>query len=224
MDEDKKVYSVEETIEGYAQRVQKNHPVLEKYWADDLIWSELNIVKGGILNCFTIGCAMAGVTLTNYLLEWTMKLALIYNDVGFVSIGQVNDLDAYAEAHKNYSNENLFETINRCAERGLITDTLKDRLHKYRQSIRNGFSHASPKSTFKDASSRFVMFSFKDLVPSPVKETKISTLPPFLQAYAVRDFAEANALPYFDLVYQAIKEVEQVIGAKHQHPSQPKKS
>lgn len=59
------------------------------------------------------------------------------------------------------------------------------------------------------------MGSFRTGETSEVTEVKISELPPFIQAYAISDFVEGNALPYFKLVYKVIKTAEQNIAVKH---------
>lgn len=208
-----------ETIkEQLIERLATNAPHLLGYLNDKIEWEELSPIKGEVVNCLMLGLGMSSITLTNHLLERSLKLALIYNDVGLVPLSKIEDIEAYSASNEKYDSLNLNDTIDKCFENGLISDKTKEQLHEYRKKIRNGFSHASQKKIFGDSTAKFVMGNFLTGTTSEVKNVKIAELPPFIQAHAITDFVEKHALAYFELVYDVIKTAEAIIAEKHKKP------
>jgi hypothetical protein len=170
----------------------------------DSIIKELNF-------CLLLDLYQASITLTNHLLEKSLKLLLIYNESGkkYVNdLSKINEL--YGEASRKYNSKDLNDTINITCSKGLITKEEKKVLHVYRDRLRNGFSHSDMGKIFKDAKIPLIMGSFSNPEKFEKWEAKVSEVP-FLQGIAQETLAESLALEYYKFVYNIIKKKIEIL-------------
>lgn len=176
------------------------------------VFCEFDHVIYEINNCLIMQLNKASITLTNYLLERLLKLALIYNEAGIGPVQDLNDLDAkFKEPNRKYGSILLNESIKKCKEFDLITDSEEIILDKkVRDLLRNGFAHADSKKILKDLPDESKMYQGSFSNPnSELKEITLNTkINPTFQAIHMDDYATSNALPYYDFVFNLIGLIE----------------
>lgn len=187
--------------------IANNFGRLYPYLEENFKWPEVNYVKDEICKCLMLNYYQAAITLTNHLLERILKLGLIYLEVGCRTAEDMSKVgDKFRPAIERYEDMILNKTINLSCSKQIITKDRKQALHRYREIFRNGFSHADMTKILGEVQGRFVQGSFKGENTSKVFNLKFSEVP-FLQGVAQRDFAEANAFYYFQIVLGTVEEV-----------------
>jgi hypothetical protein len=152
-----------------------------------------------INTCLIFECFFASITLTNHTLEKLLKSALVYNETGIkeVSIKDLNN--HYRAAHQKYQGEDLYQTINRCCGKGLITKQHKRYLQdEVREQLRNGFSHSDPNKII-DHKTEKIAYMARD-PKNPDKELTDLKLNPRLQSQIISSIVEKKAFPYYQNV------------------------
>lgn len=177
------------------------------------VFCELGSVVYEVNNCLILGLYKASITLTNYLLERLLKIALIYNEAGIGPIEDLSNLDEiFREPNEKYNAIVLSQSIKKCRELELVTESEAKVLDKkIRDLLRNGFSHADSTKILKDMPNESKMFqgSFsnpKGELKGIIINTKIN---PVFQAIHMSDYAIQNALPYYDFVFNLIFRIEE---------------
>jgi hypothetical protein len=198
---------------NFTTNLNNNYSKVFKYLEPRFeVFCEFDHVIYEINNCLIMQLNKASITLTNYLLERLLKLALIYNEAGIGPVQDLNDLDAkFKEPNRKYGSILLNESIKRCKESDLITDGEEIILDKkIRDLLRNGFAHADSKKILKDLPDESKMYQGSFSNPnSELKEITLNTkINPTFQAIHMDDYATANALPYYDFVFNLIGLIE----------------
>ena len=202
--------SIERNI---STNIGKNYDKISKYLEPNFeVFCDLDGIIYEVNQCLLLGLHKASITLTNYLLERLLKLALIYNAAGLDPVQDLNELDAKFEGpNKEFGSIVMNESIQRCKKFKLITDSESDVLHKtIRALLRNGFAHADSSEILKDVPDESKMYQGSFSNPNAeLKEVTINTkINPTFQALHMSDYAMHQALPYYDFVYNLIVRIE----------------
>jgi hypothetical protein len=182
------------------------------------VFCELDSVVYEVNNCLILGLHKASITLTNYLLERLLKIALIYNEAGIGPVEDLNNLDdVFREPNEKYNAILLSQSIKKCKEFELVTESETEVLDKkIRDLLRNGFSHADSTKILKDLPSQSKMFQGSFSNPTgELKEITINTkINPVFQAIHMSEYALQNALPYYDFVFNLVFRIEKRLKEK----------
>ncbi|MEM6718017.1 MAG: hypothetical protein AAF611_01745 [Bacteroidota bacterium] len=197
---------------SFSEKLNKNFPEYSKYFDFELeIFSEFNTLIFEINKCLILELSRASITLTNYLLERLLKLALINNETGIGPFPIENWNDIFEQPNKKYNSLSLNNTIKKCKELKLITEEEEKFLHKtIRKLIRNGFSHADSSAILSKLPDNTKMFQGSLTNPNEdLKEVNINQkVIPVFQAIQMENFAKSYAHPYFDFVFNLIFLIE----------------
>ncbi|SEM14187.1 hypothetical protein SAMN04488008_11028 [Maribacter orientalis] len=184
---------------------------IKPFFEDELtVLDNLKEVRTEICYCIFFGLNQAAITLTNHLLEDTLKTGLLYSEYGVKLLNDLNDMDTfYKDGLDKYNGLDLSGTINRSCSKGLISKEEKKILHEFRERLRNGFSHSDSRKIFKDIKVPFWMGSFRDIDEEKLnfKECSISDIPQF-QGLAKSELAKNHSFHYFNCVYGILKKIE----------------
>ncbi|MCD0475411.1 hypothetical protein LPB87_13520 [Flavobacterium sp. EDS] len=198
--------------QGILKRVNKNYNEVSNFLNPQFeICSELNTIIYEINTCVLLDLHKATITLTNYLLERLLKIALIYNEAGIGPVEDLNDLDnIFKEPNRKYGDITLEKSIKKCREFDLITDDEECILHeRIRKLLRNGFSHADSSKILKDLPDEYKMFQGSFSNPNEVREVFLNTkINPTFQALHMTEYATLQAFPYYKFVFNLIFKIE----------------
>ncbi len=127
-----------------------NYEVIRNVFNKEYGYPEFDPLRDEICKCVLCDLHQAAITLTNHLLESSLKkcLAMTYS----ISNKQ-NDIkleDTFKEGITKFDQLNLDDTINRACTQGLITKEQKKVLKKFKDEYRNPYSHAITSQIFKD--------------------------------------------------------------------------
>ncbi len=191
----------------YHERVNKNFEAIADLITTPYNWSLLDAIKLEICDCILIGASQAAVTLTNHLLEKSLKALLKYNEPNNQNYTDTAEIEAHFENLNNlYGGEILNNTIYACVEKELISDEQGQKLHEFRKKFRNAFGHADPKKTFGETKKRVGIYN-----PFVHKEFKFTDVKvanfPFLQYTTQKEIANSECVNYFRFVDGVIKDV-----------------
>ncbi|OIQ16631.1 MAG: hypothetical protein BM557_09985 [Flavobacterium sp. MedPE-SWcel] len=158
----------------------------------------------------------ASITLTNHILERLLKLALIKDELKLERINFEKWNETYtADKFEEINNSTMFDTIKKCHERKLIDDEEKEHLTYIRQSIRNGFSHYTPKAILKDNYDTKT-FTLRDRNHNEIKKIEMNYKDiPIFQSHYIDQFTREHALEYFDYVFVLINSIKNNLMIKH---------
>lgn len=168
------------------------------------ILTPLSPIISQICNCLLIDAHISAITTTNFLLERTLKLALIIkagNGKTYTGNGKIENI--FKKETLAFDKLDLSETITIASERKLITPEKKAELNKYRKEFRNAFSHAEYTKVFKDAK---IQATIGHLSSPNVTKTEMVSIAstPLFQGPAISVFCKQYAFPYFSNVFELI--------------------
>jgi hypothetical protein len=186
-----------ENIDNYG------HLIFEKF-----NWPILDSVRNEICECLIIGCSQAAITLTNHLLEKSLKMFLFHVKPSTQNYTDAKEIEAhFKKMNEMHGNKDLHDTINNCCTKGLISKDEKLQLHIFREKFRNAFGHAQPDKTFGQVEKKVLVFNPMKHVEIPKPEmVKISDFP-FFHDYKQKEIADSNCGEYFCYVDSLIKRV-----------------
>jgi hypothetical protein len=134
-------YRIEQFIKELNLKIPFNHLGIEEIFNFEYDYLELDSLRDEVCKCIICGLNQAAMTLTNHLLESSLKKCLIMR----FSIENKNDKTELTDTFKDgidlYDDKLLDETINRACSQGLITK--KKTFKKFKDDFRNPYSHAS---------------------------------------------------------------------------------
>lgn len=168
-------------------------------------WPEIDILKYEVCVCIIFSLNQAAITMTNHMLESFLKYALGYKqsiqDERFKeTVGDINALtDILSTLFEIDDGKTLNDTINKSCTLGIITKEDKKILHKYRESIRNAYSHAEKRKIHENKEIPVQLAKINDLTGIQVQQESIQKIlhMPFIHGLAQLEHAKANAIPYF---------------------------
>lgn len=113
-------------------------------------YPELDPVRDEICKCIICNLPQATITLTNHLLESSLKkcLAMKYS----IDNKQDNKMieNAFKDGIEKYDKCDLEQTINQACSNNLISREQKKQLKQFKANFRNPYSHATASEIFKD--------------------------------------------------------------------------
>lgn len=196
---------------AFSDSLNKNFDEYSKYFDFELyVFPELGTFIFEINKCLILGFNRAAITLTNHLLERVLKLSLIYNETGIGPKPIETWESVFSDPNKKYTSIKLANSIEKCKKEELLTQSEKDILiSTIRTLMRNGFSHADPSEILEGLpnESPFFQGSFSD--PTELKKVNLNQkVIPIFQSIQMDNFANQNALSYFDFVFRLMKNID----------------
>lgn len=190
-----------------------NYPRVKSAYDKPYDMPELDPLRHEIALCIMFGLHQASITLTNHLIEWFIKLMLIYNH----SIINEKPMDKsktivdnleehFSDGIKNYINKDMSDTIRAAKSLGLLTKEQWKELDKIREDFRNAFGHADSSKIFKESEIGLTGVSIDDdkFRTDEKISVKISNVP-IIQGLLKIEFAKKNAIPYFLYIDELIR-------------------
>jgi hypothetical protein len=202
-------------VEELNKTIFLRYKTIEKLFENQYDYAELDPVRSEICRCLICGLNQAAITLTNHLLEMALKTCLIFKYSKKNKGSDIDIFDFFDEGIQKYDDIDLGQSINAACSAGLITKEQKIRLHNFRETFRNAYSHASLEKTFGNNSTKAKVVTTKDFNSieelgkiafdrSTDKEVKLSKLPIF-RGIAQAICAEQSCVPYFVEVDEIIR-------------------
>lgn len=106
-------------------------------------YATLDPIRNEICKCIICGLFQASITLTNFLLERSLKHCL---SVGYIKENKRENINldrTWIERITTYDKLELGDTINRACTQGLITKEQKNQLKDFKIKFRNPYSQAN---------------------------------------------------------------------------------
>jgi hypothetical protein len=189
------------------QRVQRNFEKITDIINAPYNWPLLDSIRNEICDCILVDSTQAAVTLTNHLLEKSLKALLMHSEPSNQNYTDAAEIEAHFENLNNqYGGMMLNRTIDTCAEKGLITAEQASKLHDFRGKFRNAFGHADPQKTFGERKKRVGIFNPYVHNEVQAAEVKVANFP-FLQDTTQKQIADSEGVDYFRYVDGVIKDV-----------------
>jgi uncharacterized UPF0160 family protein len=200
---------IERYIEKLSVKIRENYLKTQAITDGNLRWNELNPIRNEIFTALNCKLYHAAITLTTFFIERMMKLALIYNEAGYATAFDENNI-AYAAAVDKYDNGDFTfaKSLKKCCSLGLMTKEQKVKLENERERTRNGFAHGSASKILENKESRFIIQA-KDSDIGIEYRIPAKYSHPFLQAVAFQDVVRSRAFAYFQLAHDTLRMLEE---------------
>ena len=211
---------INQFIDELNQTIAPNYQITKEIFNREYGYPELDPLRDEICKCLICGLYQAAITLTNHLLESSLKkcLAIKYK-IEHENV-QLELKDAFKKSIEKYDKMELNMTINQACSQNLISKTQKKRLHKFREDFRNAFSHAESSKIFEDLSIPVNILSIeknegpedvmKKFFSSPNSELTIKDFLP-IQGILQAKYAQITAIPYFCAVDKIIRDMVAIL-------------
>jgi hypothetical protein len=134
---------IEQFVKELNSCIIPNYDIISDIFNIEYGYSELDPIRDEICKCIICGFYQATITLTNHLLEKSLKFCLLFkydleNKAKDVEMG-----DYSTEAIDKYDRLSLNETIKFAFGQKLITSEQEKVLKQYKNDFRNSYSHAN---------------------------------------------------------------------------------
>lgn len=193
----------------------ENYKKIRRIFKNEYHLPEVDPLRNEICTCLILGLYQAAITLTNHLLEKYLKIALIYSETkDKIKTDNVESL--FKPSVDNYSNKGLSTTINACCTKGIITKAQKKDIEHFKDTIRDPFSHADMKETFKDmtipAQIGKIDYDCKEDILKVERELKVDlgSFPPF-QGIAQAIISKDISFVYFEYIDNLIRTTKEKV-------------
>ena len=156
-----------------------------------------------ICECLITNKQCAAMTLTNHLLESSIKLALILWSATLRGVDETKDFEVmYKDEIKNYQGKEMSENLTSALECKLITEEEYKDLSELKLEYRHHISHASNNKYVRNAKTTIMTY---DTATSESSEKEVGvTGNPILNLLAQESFMRQNAEGFFMHVYSYI--------------------
>lgn len=125
-------------------------------------YPEFDPLRDEICKCIICNLNQAAITLTNHLLESSLKKCLAMKHSVSNKHKNIKLEESYKEGITKFDKRNLNENINTACTQGLITIEQKNLFLKFKNEFRNAYSHASTSDIFKNKSVKGKAVSLKE--------------------------------------------------------------
>lgn len=210
---------LEQFVKDLKDQINSNYDIIKGIFNQEYGYPELDPLRDEICKCIICGFNQAAITLTNHLLESSLKKCLAMRFSIENKKENVELEDAFKGGIDEYDDKLLEDTINRACSQGLITKEQKIVFKKFKDDFRNPYSHASTNKIFKDLKVKgsVVVMSerekenpeefIKRLFQTETEEylTIKDILP--IQGMAQVIVAKESIIPYFSQVDETIREM-----------------
>lgn len=177
--------------------------------------NELSSIKRRIEYCLIYGEHLPAMLTTNFLLEYFVKISLIYNYINNNKKENVTiDSHPFAPSEELeiptdlYDEKNLHNNIEKMKKEKLINDEEYERLNFFKEKFRNTLSHANRKKLYDNAEILIEAITVEnnELVSKGKKSEKLHLLP-YADFLFLDKFSKLNCISYFLELDQIIKNV-----------------
>jgi len=207
----------EQFIRELNDEIGINYKTIENIFNSEYGYPELDPIRDEICKCIICGLNQAAMTLTNHLLEASLKkcLAMRYS---IANKKPNNDLkDAFKDGITKFDSKNLFQTIDSAFEQELINEEQKKRLLEFKDKFRNPYSHATSAKIFEEKKVKGTVISLREgetgeellkrIFQTETDEMlSIKDILPF-QGIAQTIIARQDIVPYFTDIDKIIREM-----------------
>lgn len=192
-------------IEDCTEKVNLNHHLLSEFrWPTKLYM--LVPIAYEAAKCVVLEFSVAAITLTNHLLESSLKLALAFKETGIPEFG--TPTQSGSNSTHIYDGYHLHNSIEKACKQDLIDKETAEKLLEIKDGIRNGFSHAELGKMFGNY--RFPIILEEDetkhLIP-PITPINVRHDPTFY-GLALDRMCRDMAGPYLFFVLELIQKIE----------------
>lgn len=157
----------------------------------------LNPIVDQVCDCLLINADIAAITLTNFLIERTLKLAVIIKEgKGKTYNGDIPLDQVFKEEIEMYDNKKMEQIINRGKSLGIITKEESEFLKGYRVKYRNPFSHAELGAILTGVTVTTYEASLSNPTDMVEKKASLSTTPLF-QDWGLVQYCKKHSFAYF---------------------------
>ncbi len=203
---------IKQFITDIDSSIQENYLKIKDVWSLTYNSLELDPLRDEICKCIMCNLNQAAITLTNHLLETSLKKSLILKFSILNRKEEVDFKDMFKEGIYKYDSKNLYSTINLAAKEKLIKEEEKNVLLKFKDEFRNPYSHAESSKIFANYSLSGRIISTKnsgeDLLESifneDMEDIPVKTILP-VQGIGQVFIAKEKAIPYFIEVDKIIR-------------------
>jgi hypothetical protein len=140
-------------VEELNKTMLLKYKTIENLYESQYGYPELDPVRGEICRCLVCGLNQAAITLTNHLLEKSLKHFLIIKYSKEHKTENTKIENAFNKKGIDFYNQkkcDLEFSINQACSQGLITKEHKKLLIKFKNRFRNPYSHANTNDIFKE--------------------------------------------------------------------------
>lgn len=194
-----------------------NNKIVEIVFNNEYGFPALDPLRDEICKCFMCGLYQSTMTLTNHLLEKSLKFCLA-SKYTFETKKKDSDIrNVFKEGIDKYDDSMLEQTINAACSQGLITKKQKKELKEFRYKFRNPYSHAfnnifegkkvkGKVVTTADLENGLDDF-FKHCFDKTTDEEFELENSPFAQGIMQIKIAKEDSFPYFKRVDEIIRDM-----------------
>jgi len=216
MDDDNRMKIFIDDLNSY---INPNYEIVKIIFNSEYHEPALDPVRDEICKCFICGLYQSTITLTNHLLEKSLKFCLGINYSIANKSNETELQDAFIDGINKYDKLQLWQTINEACTTGLITNNQKNDLKEFKEKFRNPYSHAN-KIIFSEKTVKGKIVSTKDLEQGldnfikmcfdsdQDKEMPLENIP-FAQGICQVEIAKEDCFPYFQKIDEIIRHMLQ---------------
>lgn len=195
--------------------ITPNYEVIKDIFDNEYKYPALDPIRDEICKSIICGLYQATMTLTNHLLERSLKfcLAIKYSKENKNEKNKIEDV--FVDGIEMYYKLDLQVTITRACTQGLITKLEKKELQNYREKFRNPYSHADA-NIFNDiyikgktVSTIDLKADFEEFLKKCFDDNTDTVVPlkniPFAHGIFQKEIAKNDCIPYFTRVDEIIR-------------------
>ncbi len=127
-----------------------NYEVIKNVFNKEYGYPEFDPLRDEICKCVLCDLHQAAITLTNHLLESSLKKCLAMKHSISNKQNDIKLENSFKKGITKFDQLDLDDSINRACTQGLITKEQKKLLKKFKDEFRNPYSHATSSEIFKD--------------------------------------------------------------------------
>lgn len=150
MENQSNISRIEQFVNELNVCIEVNYNNISNLFNIEYGYPELDPLRDEICKCIICNLHQAAITLTNHLLESSLKKCLAMKHSISNNQNDIKLEDAFKEGITKFDQLDLGDTINRACTQGLITKEQKRLLKNFKDEFRNPYSHATVSEIFKD--------------------------------------------------------------------------
>lgn len=187
--------------------------------------NSLNPIIHQICDCLIINANIAAITLTNFLIERTLKLGIIIKEGNGKTYENDAPIDCvFKDEINNFDDKEMEQTINKTKTIGLITKDESKILKRFKSKFRNPFSHANFQKILDGSTTKLFKMSLSN--PADFKEeTANLSNTPLLQECGLPEYCKIQSFNYFVEIFAIALKIDnrlkKLYAKKHQYTTQP---
>ena len=195
---------INDMLNSKLQTIEPAYKKIRNAYLNPYDWSEIDILRHEACYCIAFSLNQAAITITNHMLESFLKYSITYkeanNNEKFKNLKNLSELTEYFSAiMTKYNSQNLIFTINMAHSLGIINHAQKIKLHEYRNSMRNAYSHADQKKMYNDQEISVQLLTVNTEEGIKIKDKSNEQIfnMPFVHSISQMYHAENYSIEYF---------------------------